>query len=84
MSVEVDDLVAKVSALSGVVPSVVTLLSDLAAQLRSSAGDRAKILALATEVETRKNELAKAVTDNTPAPVPGPTPPPPPEPEPTP
>lgn len=67
MSVELDRLEASVKANTEVKPSVIATLASLSAIIRAGAGDRAKMLALADELDLDKADLAQAVVDNTPA-----------------
>ena len=66
MSVELDDLAAAVTEETTVVTSIETLITSLAAQITASAGDPAKITALAAELRANTARLAAAVTANTP------------------
>jgi hypothetical protein len=67
MSVELDNLTVEVTEMGTVVDSAITLLNGLSAQLLAIKDDPAKIAALALELDTKANELALAVTANTPA-----------------
>jgi len=67
MSKEMDDLVVAVTAESSVVDSAVLFIQGIGAQIADAAGDRAKSLALSTEVTTKANALAAAIQANTPA-----------------
>jgi hypothetical protein len=64
-----DDLVAKVTALTAVDDSVVALLVDLKAKLDAAiaSGDPAKIQAIADALGEQTQRLADAVTANTPS-----------------
>lgn len=75
MQMTLDDLKAKVDQSVAVQESAITLITGLAAQLRTIASDPAKIQALADELDAESTKLATAVTNNTPS-APAPTPPP--------
>ncbi len=64
-----DDIVAKVTALTAVDDSVVALLQDLKAKLDAAiaSGDPAKIQAIADSIGAETTRLAAAVVANTPA-----------------
>jgi hypothetical protein len=66
MSLELDNLTTEVTEIGVVVDSAIVLLQGLAAQLLAIKDDPAKIQALATELDTKANELALAVVANTP------------------
>jgi TolA-binding protein len=67
MSAEVDRIRASVTQLTSVTQGAVTLLGQLAQRVRDLSGDPAALTALADEIDARKQELASAVTTNTPA-----------------
>jgi TolA-binding protein len=67
MSAEVDRIRASVTQLTSVTQGAVTLLGQLAQRVRDLSGDPAALTALADEIDQRKQELATAVTTNTPA-----------------
>lgn len=62
-----DDLVAKVSALTTVDDSVVALLTDLKTRLDAAGSDPAKLQALSDAIGAQTQRLQDAVTVNTPA-----------------
>jgi len=65
-----DDIVAKVSALTTVDDSVVALLTDLKTKLDAAiaaGGDPAKLQAISDALGTQTQRLSDAVTTNTPA-----------------
>lgn len=62
-----DDLAKQVQANTDVEASAVTLIQGLAAQLKASANDPAKIQALADQLSASAAPLAAAVAANTPA-----------------
>ncbi len=65
-----DDIVAKVTALTTVDDSVVALLQDLKAKLDAAiaSGDPAKIQAISDAIGAQTDRLSAAVTANTPTP----------------
>jgi hypothetical protein len=65
-----DDLIAKVTALTAVDDSVVALLTDLKDKLDAAiaSGDPAKIQAISDALGEQTQRLADAVTANTPTP----------------
>ncbi len=67
MSQAMDDLKAAVDAEDTVIASAVTLLNGLGAQIAATAGDPAKVAALAADVNAQAAALAAAVAANTPA-----------------
>lgn len=75
MSAELDRIKQSVERLTSVNQGAVQLLGELAREIRNRAGDEAALGALADEIDARTQELASAVTTNTPTPAPGPTPP---------
>lgn len=70
MAATLDDVVAKVAALSTVEDSVVSLLTSIKAQLDAAiaSGDMTKVQAVADALDAQKQKLADAVTANTPTP----------------
>ena len=67
MALDLSRLEAQVARDSEVNASAVTLLSKLAEMVRATAGDPAKVEALATALEANQQALADAVVANTPA-----------------
>lgn len=67
MSAEMDALEAKIKANSDVEDSAIVAFQGLAVQIADAAGDRAKSLALASEVEAKAAALAAAIPAGTPA-----------------
>jgi hypothetical protein len=67
MSVEMDNLQKEVGEMNAVVDSAVAFITGVAAQVRDAAGDRAKSIALATELDQKAKGLADAIAANTPA-----------------
>jgi hypothetical protein len=67
MSDSMDRLVAEVSQTRTAVDSILALVSGLADQLRATAGDASKVIALADQLDAMQTDLAAAVTANTPA-----------------
>lgn len=67
MSVEMDALEAAVTRNTTLDGSIIELLNGIAAQLSATAGDRAKSLALAAELNAKSDALAAAAAANTPA-----------------
>jgi ABC-type transporter Mla MlaB component len=76
MSAEVDRIKASVAGLTSISHSAITLLTELGNEIRARQDDPAALTALANEVDQRKQELAAAITANTPAAPPPPTNPP--------
>jgi hypothetical protein len=73
MGLDLTALEADVAANSDAVDSASTLLSQLAQEIRDSAGDPAAVAALADQLESATGRLSAAVAANTPAaPVPDP------------
>lgn len=68
MSKELDDLKAAVDAQTTVTQSVVTLLTNLAQQLKDAKDDPVAIEALANTVSANAKSLSDAVVANTPVP----------------
>ncbi len=67
MSAQFDRLVNEVSEMRSATDSVLAVLSDIAQQLRDSAGDEAKVNELADQLDQMQADIAAAVTANTPA-----------------
>jgi hypothetical protein len=67
MALNFDRLEADVANLTSVVDGVVKLLTDLAQEIRDSAGNAAKAEELATKIEASTSALAAAAQANTPA-----------------
>lgn len=67
MSKEMDDLEAQVKQMSTVSKSAVTLIGGLADRLSAAKNDPAKVQALADELRQDAQDLASAITANTPA-----------------
>jgi len=67
MSAQLDNLKVKVAANTTVIQSAITFINGLAQALRDARDDPAAIDALATELETRDQELSGALVTNTPA-----------------
>lgn len=66
MSVEMDRLEASVRSNTTVVDSAILFIQGIAAQVRDAAGDRAKSLTLADELDAKAGQLGQAILDNTP------------------
>lgn len=66
MSVEMDSLQAAVTKNSTLDDSIILLLNGIAAQITDAAGDKAKALALAAELNAKSDALSAAITANTP------------------
>lgn len=66
MSGEMDVLTAEVTRSTSVDESAITLLNSLSAQLASIANDPAAVLALSAELKSNSDNLAAAITANTP------------------
>ncbi len=62
-----DELETAVSGLDQVVPSVVELLGRLAQMVKDAGTDPAKLAAVVADINIRKQVLADAVVQNTPA-----------------
>jgi hypothetical protein len=60
-----DQLIAAVTAENTVIDSAITLLNGLSAQIAATAGDPAKVTALAAEVTAKTKALSDAVAANT-------------------
>jgi altronate dehydratase len=67
MSNELDALTTQVAANTSVEESAVTLLNGLSAQITALKNDPVALQALATSLKTSGNDLANAITANTPA-----------------
>jgi len=67
MSKEVDDLTAQVTANTGTINSAIVLINGIADRITAAGVDPAKLTALTTELKAKDDELAAAVTANTPA-----------------
>lgn len=67
MSVELDALTVQVAANTTVEESAVTLLNGLAAQIQALKNDPVALQALATSLKGSGDDLAAAITANTPA-----------------
>ena len=68
MSAELDRLTASVTAIKDVADSAVALIAGLAQQIRDLANSPAALTALADQLDADKQELADAITANTPTP----------------
>jgi hypothetical protein len=66
MSVEMDALEAAVARNTTLDGSIIELLNGIAAQVLSTAGDRAKAVTLAAELNAKSDALAAAAAANTP------------------
>jgi hypothetical protein len=66
MEVALQNLMAEVRRNGEVTASAVALIQGIASQLEEYADDPAQVTALAEELRTRTDELAAAVTANTP------------------
>jgi len=67
MSVEMDRLEAEVTEIKTVSDSAIVLLKRLAQLIRDNASNPAKLTALANELDAKGNEVAAAITENTPS-----------------
>lgn len=65
-SVEMQRLTDEVAQTKTIAKSAVTLLGGLSQQIRDTAGDREAALTLANELDSSNEELAAAITANTP------------------
>ena len=65
MSAEFDRLATEVAETKTVITSAVVAFIGLANQIRDAAGDRAKSVSLADELDAKTNELAAAISANT-------------------
>jgi hypothetical protein len=84
---ELDRLAKSVEGITGVVPSVVATLGDLAGKFKANATDPSRVSELADKLDAAKVSLANAIVSSTEAaptgdPAPAPTPAPEPAPEP--
>ena len=61
MSAEVDQLIQTVHDTEGVIDSTIAFIAGIVPQLQAAAGDRAAVLAIATELDAKKTELANAI-----------------------
>lgn len=66
-SQEMDKLEAQVGKTDTVIDSAIAAFAGVAEQIRVAAGDRAKSLALAADLDARGAALAAAIPANTPA-----------------
>lgn len=66
MSKEMDDLEAQVTAITTAEQSAVALIKGLADQIAAAGTDKAKLAALTASLRTDADDLAAAVTANTP------------------
>jgi len=62
---KLEDIEAKVDEETTVIAGVETLMDTLAAEVRATKGDPAKLEALANKIESNKSRLASAVIRNT-------------------
>jgi hypothetical protein len=67
MGQELDTLTTEVSETATVIDSAVVLLKGLKAALDAAGTDPAKLAALSASLDSKQNELAAAVAENTPA-----------------
>lgn len=67
MAADLSRLQASVASEKTVIDSAVTLLGSLADQIRAAAGDPGAVTALADQIDSDTQNLAAAVTANTPA-----------------
>lgn len=67
MQTAIDRLKASVTRNTEVVAGVVTLIEGLAKQIRDAADDPVELNAIADQMDSSAEALAKAVADNTPA-----------------
>jgi hypothetical protein len=67
MSAQMDALVAQVEATKTVTDSAITLLNGLRQQIIDAGVDQAKLTELTDSLKTETDELAEAVSANTPA-----------------
>lgn len=70
MSQELDDLTTKVANNNTLVGSAITLIQGLKTALDNAGTDPAKLKALSDALGTKDQELADAITANTPTPPP--------------
>ncbi len=67
MSEQLDRLTTEVTENADVIASAVTLINGLSQQIRDLQNDPAALAALADKLDAQSNDLAAAVTANTPA-----------------
>jgi SMC interacting uncharacterized protein involved in chromosome segregation len=72
MSAELDRLTREVAENGTVIQSAIVLLEGLAERIRELATDPAALTALADELDAKEQQLAAAITANTPEPTPEP------------
>lgn len=65
-----DDLLAKVTAQTTVIDSAKTLLSTLSQEIKDAGTDQTKLQAISDALDANTSELSAAVTANTEAPPP--------------
>lgn len=73
MALDLSRLSAEIAENNDAISSAVTLLNQIAQELRDAAGNQAAVNALADQLDTQSNNLAAAVVANTPS-APEPTP----------
>lgn len=73
MALDLSRLSAEIAENNSAIQSAVTLLNQIAQELRDAAGNQDAVNALADQLDTQSNNLAAAVVANTPA-APEPTP----------
>lgn len=66
MSLEMDSLAVAVTNNTALDESIIALLNGIAAQIVDAAGDKAKALELAAELNAKSDALAAAIQANTP------------------
>lgn len=66
MSKELDQLTASVAQVNTKADSLITLVKGLAQIIRDNAGDKAKMLQLASDLDAQSGELQAAIDENTP------------------
>ena len=67
MSAEVDTLIETVHNTEAVIDSAIAFIAGVVPLLQAAAGDRAATLAIATELDAKKTELANAIASPPPA-----------------
>jgi len=67
MSAKLDELIAAVAAEDEVIDSVLTLVTDLVAQVQANLTDPVALQKLIDDVTSKKDKMAAAVAANTPA-----------------
>lgn len=67
MALDLNALTASVQANTDAEQSAITLITQLADEIRANAGDQAAVDALATQLQDQAASLAAAVVANTPA-----------------